>query len=55
MSDTIFISNVFPDSNKGGAAITGATIDAARAALPGCRVVLVATQVDGADLRDIAP
>jgi colanic acid/amylovoran biosynthesis protein len=42
----VIVCNVFPDGNKGGAAITGATIDAVREAVPGAPITLIATQVD---------
>lgn len=39
----VVISNVFPDDNRGGAAITAATIETVRKAWPGARVSLVTT------------
>jgi polysaccharide pyruvyl transferase WcaK-like protein len=42
MSGQILISNVFGDSNKGGAAITMATVDAVRQALPQSSICLIA-------------
>jgi polysaccharide pyruvyl transferase WcaK-like protein len=41
MRNQVIISNVFADSNKGGAAITMATVDAVRQALPQSSICLV--------------
>jgi colanic acid/amylovoran biosynthesis protein len=46
---SLFLTNVFPDGNKGGAAITGATIAAAIQAVPDSTVTLIATQVRSSD------
>ena len=42
------ISNVYADDNRGGSAITAATIEAVRRAFPGCAVSLITT-TDSAD------
>jgi len=45
----IVISNVYPDDNRGGAALTTAAIDTARRAFPGCHLSLIAAQGYGAE------
>jgi len=46
MSKRVFISNVFPDGNKGGAAITSATIQAVQKGIPDAEVTLITVQVN---------
>lgn len=45
MQPRVFVTNVFPDGNKGGAAITGGTIEAIQRAAPDSQITLVTTQV----------
>lgn len=46
----VVISNVYADDNRGGSAITAATIDAVRRAFPGCAISLITTTDSAADL-----
>jgi colanic acid/amylovoran biosynthesis protein len=49
---SVFVTNVFPDGNKGGAAITCATIRAVKKAVPGCEVTLIAAQKVRSNFHD---